>query len=386
MLKYVSCKMSFFTASTLLGYIAIPLAVSLVVFCAFVTSRDVIPVITVPGTFHFYFLNFLVLFFSFNMLFNFICASTFSKRLGTGMTKGVGGWRGCLNPTTVASPETLAELERIASEGLQYNATQRRMRLLEDPKRFCLVCLRLKAPREYHCKVCGVCVCKMDHHCPFVNNCIDVENNRYFFLFIVWLGIGTFLDFTIPGYAYLTQRRYEQRVEALLYSRRGPQSVRAPYGAKGAQLTTFPVFLALVFTGTIFVCMLLFLYTGGRAMLTNTTLIEHAVVEDKIEYVYQSTQYAYRSPYDLGPWRNVIEMFRTPGDPVVSYLLQEERATPLRLQSFAQYGRLVWCRVLTVGWVALPPTLRPADHDGMHYPTFDSEIRGESEEMRLVVS
>ena len=37
-----------------------------------------------------------------------------------------------------------------------------------------------KPVRAHHCVECGICVFKMDHHCPWINNCVGHKNTKFF--------------------------------------------------------------------------------------------------------------------------------------------------------------------------------------------------------------
>ncbi|XP_052064868.1 palmitoyltransferase ZDHHC17-like [Mytilus californianus] len=52
---------------------------------------------------------------------------------------------------------------------------------------FCSTCLVHRPLRSKHCGICNKCVAKMDHHCPWIDNCVGANNHKYFIGYLFFL-------------------------------------------------------------------------------------------------------------------------------------------------------------------------------------------------------
>eukprot|EP00913_Durusdinium_trenchii_P023492 g22070.t1 len=68
----------------------------------------------------------------------------------------------------------------------------------------CVICRRVRSLRSFHCKLCGCCVQRMDHHCPWVDRCIGLQNQRSFYVFLLVLA-AVFILFIQLSLTFLEQ-------------------------------------------------------------------------------------------------------------------------------------------------------------------------------------
>jgi len=53
----------------------------------------------------------------------------------------------------------------------------------------CTRCEMYRPPRAHHCRICRRCIRRMDHHCPWINNCVGEWNQKYFIQFLFYVAI-----------------------------------------------------------------------------------------------------------------------------------------------------------------------------------------------------
>ncbi|XP_034428345.1 palmitoyltransferase ZDHHC23 [Hippoglossus hippoglossus] len=81
-------------------------------------------------------------------------------------------------------------------------------------RNWCPVCRAVQPPRAGHCRICGVCVLRLDHHCVWINSCVGQANHRSFLLLLVLFlstsvyGISLVLQSVCPTQPLLTSLLY----------------------------------------------------------------------------------------------------------------------------------------------------------------------------------
>lgn len=75
----------------------------------------------------------------------------------------------------------------------------------DGQERFCKKCQFRKPDRTHHCSSCRTCVLKMDHHCPWLVNCLGLRNYKAFLLFLIYTSLFCIVCFFVSVHLVFDQ-------------------------------------------------------------------------------------------------------------------------------------------------------------------------------------
>ncbi|XP_018547246.1 palmitoyltransferase ZDHHC23-A [Lates calcarifer] len=78
----------------------------------------------------------------------------------------------------------------------------------------CPVCKIMRPPRAGHCRTCGSCIQRLDHHCIWINSCVGQANHRSFLLTLSVFVLTSLYGISLVLYSICPRQNV---VTALLY-------------------------------------------------------------------------------------------------------------------------------------------------------------------------
>jgi ribosomal protein L40E len=138
------------------------MGVGLQIFLAFLVSTCTFGVyrVVIPLTWTYETSHGLVHAFGFGFFLTLMVASYLKAFLSDPGTVTNSGWM-----EMYLSPEEILDVQRTALEKEQGGG------YYTDHVKYCKKCDLYRPPRASHCRQCKKCVLRMDHHCPWIQNC-----------------------------------------------------------------------------------------------------------------------------------------------------------------------------------------------------------------------
>lgn len=158
--------------------------------------------------------------------------------------------------------------------------------------KWCKTCNQPKPARCHHCHICKKCVLAMDHHCPWMANCVGFYNYRYFFLFLFYMFVGCVYASLISLEPFM-----------LTFKRRSRGGGGLAHGERSTVVFTFVISISVGIAVGILLAWHVYL------VLSAQTTIEFYFNRSKASRMRKLHGQVWVNEYDLGRRRNFQEIF-----------------------------------------------------------------------------
>ncbi|XP_011955583.1 palmitoyltransferase ZDHHC3 isoform X4 [Ovis aries] len=161
----------------------------------------------------------------------------------------------------------------------------------------CPKCCSIKPDRAHHCSVCKRCIRKMDHHCPWVNNCVGENNQKYFVLFTMYIALISLHALIMVGFHFLhcfeedwtnLLRAYGLTREETAEARMSLHEIKQPLKVSSTECSSFSppttviLLILLCFEGLLFLIFTSVMFgTQVHSICTDETGIEQLKKEER---------------------------------------------------------------------------------------------------------
>eukprot|EP00397_Hematodinium_sp_SG-2012_P042607 GEMP01047169.1.p1 GENE.GEMP01047169.1~~GEMP01047169.1.p1 ORF type:complete len:304 (+),score=22.55 GEMP01047169.1:106-912(+) len=152
-----------------------------------------------------------------------------------------------------------------------------------------------KPDRTRHCSICNRCILNMDHHCPWINNCVGFYNRKFFIQLLLYVYFCLWIVVLTSLYDIFIR---VQTIAYLISHHPGIMPGR-PYGRHVQLDWTYPIVFASFLLSVLLVCTLTnFIRFHMKLVMDNYTTIENLEREEGA-----------KSKFDIGSRRDWEQVF-----------------------------------------------------------------------------
>lgn len=167
----------------------------------------------------------------------------------------------------------------------------------------CSTCKIQKPARSKHCKICRACICKQDHHCIWINQCVGYSNYKYFLAFILSHSLICLYAAQIGFFILMFIIQKEKLMTAVFTDGKGNQLASSWMVVFQYILQRYPAFVFVLA-----LCLMMGVVLGGFFIYHFVMIAKNTTSNERIKVMNIEEAPNRENIYDLGVWKNINEV------------------------------------------------------------------------------